>query len=127
MFDTQQSYLKPFCNKIDFLGKLWPISGNAQALEFATQWDLVQGTISNYNQSSETIYTLVHTRGQGSQAAGISIGNEHEYIAGEVKKCNYVLIFLRYNIQHFYNTLGLNVAYKGTSVHPAHALGKMCD
>ena len=67
MFDTQQSYLKPFCNKIDFLGKLWPISGNAQTLEFATQWDLVQGRISNCNQSSETIYTLVHTRGQGSR------------------------------------------------------------
>ena len=25
-------------------------------MEFATQWDLVHGTISNYNQSSKTIY-----------------------------------------------------------------------
>ena len=50
-----------------------PISGNSQTLEFATQWDLVQGTISNFNQSSETIYTLVHTQGQGSQALIINM------------------------------------------------------
>ena len=53
-----------------------PISGNAQTLEFATrQWDLVHGTISNYNQPSKTIY--IHGRGQAKVPiyAGIILVN----------------------------------------------------
>ena len=38
LFDTQQSYLRHFCNKIDFLGKLWPISG--QLAEMLKLWNL---------------------------------------------------------------------------------------
>ena len=49
-------------------------------MEFATQWDLVQGTISKYNQSSKTIYTLIHARGnklQGSRGLKLIVNDSY--------------------------------------------------